>query len=231
MNTTILHRLAWKEFRTLRPLWLSLLAVAAVLQVGLVWLFDRQHWFNNGVPFYPRAAWLVGVLAALPAMFAAVSLAMSFAGERDDGTDQFLCRLAPPPLKLLGVKVGLCVAGAFAMFVLLVPLTIVIDLLAVPRDLYTLQVDPLDQKTRWESAARLAKFHPELTVIFQSIRDTERESFIRTSWVLNGLLCGIFFSLLFRGVLSCLIGTTVTLSVAWLVRCLQGANSVTPSGH
>jgi hypothetical protein len=43
MNTKLLHRLAWKELRTLRALWLSLLAMAFVLELGLAWLADHPQ--------------------------------------------------------------------------------------------------------------------------------------------------------------------------------------------
>ena len=214
MNTKLLHRLAWKELRTLRALWLSLFVAAIVLQFGLVWVFDVQQAVANGVAFHPRAAWLIGVLVTLPAIFAVASLAMSFAGEREEGTDQFLCRLATPPLTLLGVKVGLCVASTLAMFALLVIPTNVLDFLVVPRDVYPLMVDPLNPQATQTTVARLAKSHPELTVIFVDIREDSRRVLEICSWILNVLSCGVFFSLLFQRVFSSLIATALA---AWLL--------------
>ena len=214
MNTKLLHRLAWKEVRTLRPLWLTLFVTAVVLQFGLVWVFDAQQAVANGVTYHPRAMWLIGVLVALPAIFAVASLSMSFAGEREEGTDQFLCRLAAPPLTLLGVKVGLCVASTLAMFALLVIPTNVLDFLVVPRDLYPLMVDPLNPQATQATVARLAKSHPELTVIFIDIREDSRRALEVCSWMLNILSCGVFFSLLFRRVFSSLIATALA---AWLL--------------
>ena len=214
MNTKLLHRLAWKELRTLRALWLTLFITAVVLQLGLVWVFDTQHAVANGVTYHPRAMWLIGVLAALPAIFAVASLSMSFAGEREEGTDQFLCRLAAPPLTLLGVKVGLCVASTVAMFALLVIPTNVLDFLVVPRDLYPLMVDPLNPQATQTTVARLAKSHPELTVIFVDIRQNSRRVLEICSWILNILSCGVFFSLLFQRVFSSLIATALA---AWLL--------------
>ncbi len=214
MNTKLLHRLAWKELRSLRALWLTLFAAAVVLQLGLVWVFDAQHAIANGVTYHPRVMWLTGVLVALPAIFAVASLSMSFAGEREEGTDQFLCRLAAPPLTLLGVKVGLCVASTLAMFALLVIPTNVLDFLVVPRDLYPLMVDPLNPQATQTIVARLAKSHPELTVVFVDIREDGRRVLEICSWILNVLSCGVFFSLLFRRVFSSLIATAVA---AWLL--------------
>ncbi len=214
MNTKLLHRLAWKELRTLRALWLTLFVTAVVLQLGLVWVFDTQHAVANGVTYHPRAMWLIGVLAALPAIFAVASLSMSFAGEREEGTDQFLCRLAAPPLTLLGVKVGLCVASTVAMFALLVIPTNVLDFLVVPRDLYPLMVDPLNSQATQTTVARLAKSHPELTVIFVDIHQDSRRVLEICSWILNVLSCGVFFSLLFQRVFSSLIATALA---AWLL--------------
>lgn len=214
MNTKLLHRMAWKEVRTLRPLWLTLFVTAVVLQFGLVWVFDAQHAIANGVTYHPRAMWLIGVLVALPAIFAVASLSMSFAGEREEGTDQLLCRLAAPPLTLLGVKAGLCVASTLAMFALLVIPTNVLDILVVPRDLYPLMVDPLNPQATQTTVARLAKSHPELTVVFVDIREDGRRVLEICSWILNVLSCGVFFSLLFRRVFSSLIATALA---AWLL--------------
>jgi hypothetical protein len=214
MNTKLLHRLAWKEVRTLRALWLTLFVTAVVLQLGLVWVFDAQHAVANGVAYHPRQSWLFGVLLALPAIFAVAALAMSFAGEREEGTDQFLCRLAAPPLRLLGVKVGLCIASTVVMFVLLLVLTMLIALLVVPRDLYHVAMDPLDPQAQGTFVSRLARTHPEITVVFLDLRDDSRRALEVCSWMLNVLSCGVFFSLLFRRVFSSLIATAVA---AWLL--------------
>ena len=86
MNTTLLYRLAWKELRTLRPLWLSLLGMGLVLHAGGVWFMDQHT--------YERAPYLFGVALWLPAVYSLACAAMAFAGEREEGTDQFLSRMA-----------------------------------------------------------------------------------------------------------------------------------------
>src|SRR5437773_6809069 len=102
MNTKLLHRLAWKELRSLRAFWLTLLATALVLQGLVSWIvgnFWAPQQINFLVPFW------------IPVMFSLACASVAFAGEREDGTDQLLSRLAVPPLALWSVKLAINVFG------------------------------------------------------------------------------------------------------------------------
>ena len=63
MNTKLLHRLAWKELRTLRALWLSLLAMALVMLFGVTW-------FAESSPM--RSEWVYSIALFLPVVYSLV---------------------------------------------------------------------------------------------------------------------------------------------------------------
>lgn len=86
MTDSILWRLVWKEYRVLRGFWLCLAAF------GVVLLPLSQ--FSDHPP--TRLAVLVGIIAMMPAFYLLGSTAVSFAAEREDGTDQLLQRLGVP---------------------------------------------------------------------------------------------------------------------------------------
>ena len=181
MNTTMLHRLIWKEFRTLRPLWVTLLVAAVLLQVGLMGFFDAWG---------ARWQWLSGVMLTIPTMYALASATMTFAGEREEGTDQFLSRLAVPPGVLLVVKVGLCVLTTITMFGILYPWTHLLLKLATIQSTVTLGDIALDLPNHVMTAI---------------------------AWTAGFLSFGTFFSVVLRRVLPTLIATTVATTLCPLI--------------
>ena len=116
MNTKLLHRLVWKEVRTLRPLWLSVLGIGIALQLFYMLLFDDREY---GVLL--SQAWF-GTAIVLPIVLGLVSIAIAFAGEREEGTDQMLCRLGVAPVSLFLVKTSINLAGAVSLFLVMFPL-------------------------------------------------------------------------------------------------------------
>lgn len=172
MNTTLLHRLVWKELRSLRALWLTLLAAAIVLQLGPTGFF--VFWRDKG-------QWLCCVMLVIPTIYALASASLTFAGEREEGTDQLLCRLATPPWMLLGVKFGLSVLTTAALFGVLASWTMLL-LKLVDRSGHS-----------WS----------ELT------GDLPKHCIAALAWTTGLLSFGLFFSLLFRRVLPCLVATAV----------------------
>lgn len=179
MNTTLLHRLAWKELRTLRALWLSLLVAAVVLQVGLMGFFEA-----HGI----RWQWLCGVMLTLPSVYALACTSLTFAGEREEGTDQLLCRLGTPPGLLLGIKFGLSVLTTAVMFGLLYVWTMLLLKSAVP--------------------------HSKVVDIAHELPN---HLLVALAWTTGFLSFGLLFSLLFHRVLPCLLATAVAASVLPLV--------------
>ncbi len=180
MNTKLLHRLVWKELRSLRALWLTLLAAAIVLQLGPTGFFE--FWRDRG-------RWLCGVMLVIPTIYALASASLTFAGEREEGTDQLLCRLATPPGMLLGVKFGLSVLTTAALFGVLASWTMLLLKL----------VDRSDH-TWSELTGDLPKFSIEAL-----------------AWTTGLLSFGLFFSLLFRRVLPCLVATAVAAGLLPLI--------------
>ncbi len=191
MNTKLLYRLAWKEVRTLRALWWTLIITAIVLQFGLVWFFDP--WFTDR---YPRKDWLFGVALTLPVIYAWACSALSFAVEKEEGTDQFMSRMAAPPLSLLGVKLGVCVASTLTMFGVLYFLVLFVAALVIP-EIWQRLVPELEHIPQW----RLEAF----------------------AWAVDFWSFGTFFSLVFRRVLPCLFATVLaTTALPWVPSALCG---------
>ena len=180
MNTTILHRLVWKELRTLRALWLSLLAMAFVMQLGLASLADDP---------YQRSVWVFSVAFFLPVVYSLAYAAMAFAGEREEGTDQFLCRLAAPPLVLFGVKIGVALVTTAALLVVLYPLG------------WTLA----PWLWRWDDGDPYGQ------------GSQASRGMLALAWGMGLFSWGLFFSLLFRRVMPCLILATIAAAVTPLV--------------
>ena len=178
MNATILHRLVWKELRTLRALWLSLLAMAFVMQLGLARSADNP---------YQRSTWVFAIAFFLPVVYSLAYAAMAFAGEREEGTDQLLCRLAAPPLSLLSTKM---LMNALSTAALLAILYLVAWMLA-----------PWQQI--WD------RLYPDASLASQGM--------LALAWGTGLFSWGLFFSLLIRRVMPCLILATVAAAVTPLV--------------
>ena len=182
MNTRLIPRLFWKEFRQQRAFWLSLYGGA----IGLIMLLLAMN------DYRPNAFWACcSVAFFLPICFALGSVAMAFAGERDDHTDVLLCRLAAPPISLLLVKLTSAILGAITMWLLLAPtvsLIMTVDGTPIPFKLWLVpQLSksgqyPVSQEGILETATLL-------------------------SWLIGFLSWGLCFSLICQRVTTCLIAS------------------------
>ncbi len=94
-------RLAWKEYRTIRPLWAMLAGLTVLAQCFIVAIVDNQSTVVEMLFFS----------LVMPVLFAVGTAGIAFAGEREEGTIEFL-RAAPIPVgqvftaKLLAVAIG-----------------------------------------------------------------------------------------------------------------------------
>lgn len=184
MNTTLLHRLAWKELRSLRALWLTLLGAAVILQGFASWSVGN-FWAPQQINF------LIPIW--IPVVFSLACASVAFAGEREDGTDQLLSRLAAPPLPLWSVKLAVNVFGTVLLVVVLFPLA-------------------------WMSGALSLGSHWHLLrECCHRDGPVMRMSISALAWTTGLLSFGLFFSLLFRRVLPCLVATAVAAGLLPLV--------------
>lgn len=191
MNTKLLHRLAWKELRSLRALWLSLLGMALVVQMCSA-MIDNRHG--------DRVAVLFGAALWLPVVFSLACAAMAFAGEREEGTDQLLCRLAGPPLALWIVKFAMIVLCTVVMFVIVYPVAWI--------------GSGVDERV-W---AHNPNVIPEMSGFRQADSMVGQMHGLAIFWGVCLLSWGMFFSLLLRRVLPCLIVSVLaTLVTQWMV--------------
>ena len=191
MNMKLLHRLAWKELRSLRALWLSLLGMALVVQICSA-MIDNRHG--------DRVAVLFGAALWLPVVFSLACAAMAFAGEREEGTDQLLCRLAGPPLALWIVKFAVIVLCTVVMFVIVYPVAIV--------------GSGIDERI-WAHNPYVIS---ELSGFRQADGVVGQMHGLAIFWGVCLLSWGMFFSLLLRRVLPCLVVSVLaTLVTQWVV--------------
>jgi hypothetical protein len=112
---------------------------------------------------------------------------MSFAGEREEGTDQLLSRLAGSPLALLGTKICINVLSTAALLIILYPL-----------------------------ACTLAPWQGRLDV-WGEYGSLSSMRMLALAWGMVLFSWGLFFSLLFRRVLPCLVVATVATALTPLV--------------
>ncbi len=184
MNTKLLHRLAWKEFRTLRAFLLTLLGAAVVLQGLASWIvgnFWAPQQMNFLVPIW------------IPVMFSLACASVAFAGEREDGTDQLLSRLAVPPLTLWSVKLAINVSGTVLLVIVLFPLAWAMGRLSLGG--------------RWHVLLEVWRGDGPVTSM----------CFLALIWQVGFLAWGMFLSLLCRRVLTCVVLATVATVLTPLV--------------
>ena len=79
MNTTILRRLAWKEFRILRGFWVAVMVLCCVCLMIMAWRMSTTD----------EPANLFFVAMGITACYALGCGAIAFAGEREARTDDF----------------------------------------------------------------------------------------------------------------------------------------------
>ena len=97
-------RLLWKEYRQLRALWLVLAAIIAGI-VGLMYMVV--------IPPSQVISW--NLILLLPVLFSLAAGAMSFANEKEQGTDRWLLQWAVPPLALFLAKYLVALMGTVAL--------------------------------------------------------------------------------------------------------------------
>ena len=181
MNAKLLHRLVWKELRTLRALWLSLLGMALILQLAIAWIVGH-FWAPYQVLFFV-ALWF-------PVLYSLACASLAFAGEREEGTDQLLSRLAVPPLALLSVKLVLNVLGTGALLAVLGSFTWGL--------------------WHWGLDSRFGHYD-----IWERHGPLNWMQLLALIWGVNLFSWGLFCSLLFQRVTPCLIVATLA---TWLVQ-------------
>ncbi len=117
MNAHLFRRLAWKEYRVLRPIWLSMLAITVFIQVLLLWSYS----FMSALP--PETSGVVAklfsVAIVMTAMYALGCTAALFAAEREENTHEFLCLHAPSSRWLIAGKAAIGLASIAGLLVLL----------------------------------------------------------------------------------------------------------------
>ena len=116
MNDPIFWRLVWKEYRTQRWFWVTVFGLAVVLQASRLY-----YWFVTAIPCdVDRGTdYYLFIAVSLPALFALGSGSVSFASEREDGTDELLQRVAAPAGRLFVSKLGFGLATTLLMFLVL----------------------------------------------------------------------------------------------------------------
>jgi ABC-type transport system involved in multi-copper enzyme maturation permease subunit len=108
MTDPIFWRLVWKEYRTMRSFWLCL-AGFGVMLMPLYRLTDSAMSLEL----------MRGIITMLPAFYLLGSTAVSFAAEREDGTNQALYRLGASRGRLWSSKLGSVLVSTALMFGLL----------------------------------------------------------------------------------------------------------------
>ncbi|MFO1096520.1 MAG: hypothetical protein U0992_24915 [Planctomycetaceae bacterium] len=95
MFSLAFRRIVWKEWRAQASLWVALLIGAILLQAIVVFI-------NHATP----ALHIATVILVLTACFVAASLSLSFAGETEDGTRDWLRQLPVRPSVLISAKLA-----------------------------------------------------------------------------------------------------------------------------
>ncbi len=105
----------WKEYRVLRPIWLSMLAITVLMQLLVLVSFGLSQ---KEVPTgNDPVTWLFGVALTMTAMYALGCTAALFSAEREEGTHEFLKLRAVSPRKLIAQKAGF---GLFSTALLMI---------------------------------------------------------------------------------------------------------------
>ncbi len=100
-------RLAWKEYRQLRPAWIALLLLGLLL-VGI-----------GAAGSGPGTGWGQDAALIVAGLFALAGGAMLVAGEREAGTDVFLDMLPTHSLRISAAKTGVIVIGSVILALIL----------------------------------------------------------------------------------------------------------------
>jgi hypothetical protein len=103
----VLH-IAWKEYRTLRGLWIAVALLAAMVQ-GLVAVFSEVHGSRESAVLFALTAWM-------PALYALGCAATMFAAEKDDGTYDWLSAIPLDGLRILAGKLLYTLPSTLLLF-------------------------------------------------------------------------------------------------------------------
>lgn len=106
MNPALTKRLLWKEYRTHRGLWAALVGVMLLLQLMSLAIVDDTESFG---------AIAMGVAMILTVTYAAGSGAMSFAMDREEGTQIRLQAMSCPPALAMTLKLLFVLTTTVAM--------------------------------------------------------------------------------------------------------------------
>src|SRR5262245_13786961 len=114
MNTTAFWRLTWKEYRAIRTFWLSIVGLVVLLSWPFVLTQERATAISLVFNFALGA----------PAFFAIGCAGAAFAGEKEEGTFDFLRASPVSSGQILASKLLLTAIATLAMYAVLWPLAL-----------------------------------------------------------------------------------------------------------
>lgn len=94
-------RIFWKEYRSNRALWLSCLVIGILMQL---WILIFTGMTVGRIDHDFRQNGIIGITCFIPILYAVGCCAVLFAGERENGTVNWLLALGAPPLPMLSGK-------------------------------------------------------------------------------------------------------------------------------
>lgn len=159
MSTAYIH-LCWKEYRSLRSFWLAVVALVVLLQTLAV-AFSLQH-LGAGRVF--------NLALMFPVLFAVGSAGIAFAGEREEGTVEFLRASPATSVQILVSKLSVIVLATLAMVVLLCLLSLLATVGHLPtvpefKDMVSFWLVAAVEAMAWGTLFSLLLSRPLLAVI------------------------------------------------------------------
>jgi hypothetical protein len=103
MFAPALKRLVWKDARTLAGVWIALVVAVVLIQATMLWQRDLAASSDF-------LAYLMAAVAPMAFCFAVAAAGILFAGEAEEGTDNWLRGLPVSPWLLSGAKLGTGIA-------------------------------------------------------------------------------------------------------------------------
>jgi hypothetical protein len=110
----MVQRLVWKEYRTLRVIWLAC-ALAPVMLMLLLYIIHRLQ--NPTLPVSPIPYW--GLAIWIPPIYLLAAIGTMFAGAREEGTLTWLTILSPPLHTLVGTQLAFGIVTTLLLQVIL----------------------------------------------------------------------------------------------------------------
>jgi hypothetical protein len=108
MSATPYLHLCWKEYRAIRLFWIAIVLLVLALQ-----------WLGPMILYGVGTLVEFNIALAFPALFAVGSAGVAFAGEKEEGTFDFLCAAPIRSGQLLASKLVVVCLATFAMYVAL----------------------------------------------------------------------------------------------------------------